>query len=205
MNLATLAWNTDLVKPEDVPTSFEELADPKWKGQLAHPDDESDWYMSLYNYWVANGKSEEEAQQLFEQIATNAVFSNGRTGLGQLLGAGDFALGENTTSVIDRLAKKGAPVAWQPPVEPVLVTFTGPALPQNPPHPAKAVLFIDWMLSQAGQDALAAADVNPSSGFDDLDFETITLDVDEYVTNQDTWNDRFDRLISLGTSIEAPQ
>ena len=35
----TMAYNTKLVKPEDVPKSFNDLLDPKWKGKLvkAHP------------------------------------------------------------------------------------------------------------------------------------------------------------------------
>jgi iron(III) transport system substrate-binding protein len=204
-NFETVVWNTDLVKPEDAPTRWEDLADPRWKGQLAIPASGSDWYATLLAYWVANGRSEEEAQALFEQIARNAVFVSGRTNLGQQLAAGDFSIEMNSTSIIDGLAHKGAPVTWEPPVEPVLVNFTGPALPTAPQHPAKAVLFVDWLLSQAGQDVLAANDVTPSSIVPSLDFEYTTLDTDEYVANLDSWEDRYDRLVSLGTTIEAPQ
>jgi ABC-type uncharacterized transport system YnjBCD substrate-binding protein len=31
----TVAYNTDLVKPDEVPRSFADLLDPKWKGQMA--------------------------------------------------------------------------------------------------------------------------------------------------------------------------
>ena len=31
----TAAYNTNLVKPEEVPKTYQELLDPKWKGKIA--------------------------------------------------------------------------------------------------------------------------------------------------------------------------
>src|SRR6202043_1854264 len=37
--LSSIAYNTNLVKPQDAPKSFADLLDPKWKGKIvkAHP------------------------------------------------------------------------------------------------------------------------------------------------------------------------
>ncbi len=203
-SITGVTWNTDLVKPDDVPTSWEQLADPRWKGQVAIDPSDADWYYSLFKYWVANGKSEEEAQQLFEQIAANAVFVKGHSGQAQLLGAGDISLGVNFPSIIEDQQSDGAPVAWKPPVEPLIIDFTGASVLARAPHPASAVLFVDWLLSDDGKRVLEGVGQLPPSTLQDLGFNYFQTDSEDLSAHLDEWETRFEQLISLGTSIEAP-
>jgi iron(III) transport system substrate-binding protein len=203
-SITTLGWNTDLVAPGEAPRTWEELADPRWKGKLSLSPSDSDWYAYLFTYWVQHGKTEQEAQKLFEQIAANSVFVRGVTGRAEMLAAGDFSLTFTISSVIDGLARKGAPIAWQPSIQPAFVGFDGASLPKRPPHPAAAVLLVDWLISDAGQKAMDSADVSPSSGVSGLDFEYVLQDLDAYRAEREKWDGAYERLIALGTSIAAP-
>lgn len=203
-SIATLGWNTKLLKPEDVPKRWEELADPRWKGKLGLSPNDTSWYPSLLTYWVQHGKTQEEAQKLFEQIAANAVFIRGVTGRAELLASGDITIAHTYSSVIDGLVHKGAPLAWQPPVDPALVSFAGAALPKRPPHPAGAVLLVDWLLSEAGQKALGEADLGPSSDVPKLDFQYVLEDLDAYLADRKRWDTAYEKLVTLGTSMTAP-
>src|SRR5436305_11572537 len=47
LNLITTAYNTDLIKPAALPKTYDDLADPKWKGKLGIEADDSIWFGAL--------------------------------------------------------------------------------------------------------------------------------------------------------------
>jgi iron(III) transport system substrate-binding protein len=68
-NVFTPSWNTDAVSAADAPKSWEDLADPKWDGQLSMELGDIDWYVTLKEYWLDQGKSEDEVAKLFADMA----------------------------------------------------------------------------------------------------------------------------------------
>ena len=69
-NTLVAAWNTQLVGKGDEPKSFEEFAEPKWKGKLlAEPRDAE----FLIAFAEQRYKSADKAVGLFKRIADNAV------------------------------------------------------------------------------------------------------------------------------------
>jgi iron(III) transport system substrate-binding protein len=58
-------WNTDKVKPGQEPTSFEDLADPKWRGRLSMEIGDSAWLQALYYYFHGQGMSDEDFRAMF--------------------------------------------------------------------------------------------------------------------------------------------
>jgi len=90
-NAFVVGWNTKLVHPGQEPKSFEELADPKWKGKLAMELSDFDWYMSLHTYLTTKkGMSDAQADNLFKGLVANAKVVKGHTVMGELLSAGQF-------------------------------------------------------------------------------------------------------------------
>lgn len=199
-----LTWNTSLVPPGEVPRSWEELADPRWRGTVGIDPSDADWYYTLFRHWVDGGRTEDEAEALFEEIAANAVFVRGHTAQAQLLAAGDLSLGVNSVSIIDDLEGDGAPVAWTPAVEPLVVDYTGVAVLERAPRPASAVLLADWLLSDPGKQVLAEAGIRVPSELENLGYAYAKTDTEDLSANLEEWESRFERLIGLGTSIEAP-
>jgi iron(III) transport system substrate-binding protein len=199
------SWNTDLLEPDDVPTTWDDLADPRWKGVLAIDPNEVEWYAALHTYLVEEeGRAEAEVDELFEQIAANAVFLAGHTAQAQLLAAGEFELGVNATSLVDGLAAEGAPIAWQPPVEPVVAGISGAGVLSTAAHPAAAVLFVDWLMSD-GQAALAEINDVGVTELDDLGMEYVLLDPAELAASFDGWSERFEQLARLGEVREVEE
>ena len=160
-NVFVVGWNTKRVKPGQEPKSFEELADPKWKGQVSMEVGDVDWFAAMYQYYVGQGKSETEVRDLFSRIAANSKVAKGHTTQGEMLSAGQFAITASSYShTIDKAADKGAPVTWHPssgpPIQPIVVRPNGVAMMKTAANPAAAMLFVDWELTE-GQKILADA------------------------------------------------
>lgn len=205
LNSFVVSWNTKLVPAGQQPHSWEDLADPRWKGKLAIEGGDVDWYKTLHDYFVKDeGKSEQEADRLFESIVRNALIVRGHTNMAQLMAAGEFAVGVNYDGTVDGVRKDGAPITWHPPVTPLIQEPEGTALAKDAPHPAAAMLWVDWLLSHDGQKALVATGVE--SVRKDLAVvpqdQTKLIDVDTLAPVAKKWSDRYDRLLRLGK--EAP-
>lgn len=155
-NAFVVGWNTSLVKKGKEPKSFAELADPKWKGKLSVEVGDWDWYASLHTYLTEKkGMSEAAADDLFKKIVANVKVTKGHTVQGEMLSAGQFAVALSVYShTVDKAAAKGAPVAWRPAVDPVIMRPNGVALMSHPRHPAAALLWTDWVLGD-GQKIIA--------------------------------------------------
>jgi len=203
-NTFVVSWNTDLVPSGEEPKSWEELADPKWKGRVAIEASDVDWYKTLWQYWVDNGMSEEDADALFERLAANSVIVKGHTVLAELMAAGEFDVGVNYLHIVENVAAEGAPLAWQPAVQPVFPRANGVGLVAGAEHPAAAMLFYDWLLAE-GQDVLVEVNTTPvrtdlgSTG----DLQQVAVDLPALAADQQEWTDRWDRLLLLGEA--APE
>jgi ABC-type Fe3+ transport system substrate-binding protein len=150
--LNVIAYNKKMVASTDVPKSFWDLAEPKWKGQLLMDENESKWMGGMIAYY-----GEAKAMDLMRRLAAQAIqFRTGHSLLQTVLAAGErpivvvaFANG------VDRLKKEGAPIEWVT-AEPVLALTFALGLVKNGPHPNAARIFMDFMLSREGQEAMGA-------------------------------------------------
>jgi iron(III) transport system substrate-binding protein len=203
-NKFVISWNTDSVSDSERPRSWEDLADPRWDGQLALEPSDVDWYMTLWNDWADQGMAEEEINGLFEDMADGGLFTKGHTVMGELLAAGEFQVAaSNYSYIVQNAVDNGAPVAWEPPVEPILSRPNGIGLVRGAQHPATAVLFMEWMLTDA-QELLVDFNLDPARA--DLatapNAEEVLVDLDMFIAEQEEWTDRYEQLTSLGRLIE---
>ena len=164
VNPYVLGYNTNLVKKEDVPKTYEQLLDPKWKGKKISIDDEAYGLLSgLIRAW---GK--EKAVSYFKKLAAqDPVLMRGNTNRVQLTVAGEYSLIVAYAPTVQRETSRGAPMDWVP-LEPVAVQVNPMMLAAKAPHPNAAKLFIDFLLSKEGQKMLVGfrripirPDVNP--------------------------------------------
>jgi iron(III) transport system substrate-binding protein len=205
-NTFVVGWNTDLVKPGEEPKTLEELAEPKWKGKLSMEVGDVDWFTALVQHMVEQGKSEEEAVELFKKLAANSKTAKGHTVQGELLSAGQFAVALSSYShTIDKAADKGAPVAWKPtsgePVQPVVVRPNGIGLMKTATNPCAAMAFVDWELT-AGQEVFAekfriGATEEAANAIGAL--EVVAVPEQELLDNGKKWDDLYAEVIQGGS------
>lgn len=204
LNVFAPAWNTELA--DQPPTAWEELADPRWDERLGMERTNAEWYMALSNYWTEEaGKSPEEVQQLWEDIVQGALMVQGHSPLRQLLISGEFAAVPSLYSyMVEEAQGNGAPLEWQPPVEPLIVGPNGIGVIVNTPNPAGAMLFTDWLLTDGQQHIADAGIESVQTDLQQLgDVETYAIDVEQFSDEQDRWMSELERLTGLGEA--APQ
>jgi iron(III) transport system substrate-binding protein len=203
-NIFAPSWNTKLVKKGEQPKSWEELADRKWKGKISMEVGDYDWFLTLHEYWVKQGKSAQEAEQLFRGMARNAKIVKGHTVQGELLSAGQFAVAvSNYTYLTQRLVDKGAPIAYRPLVQPLIARPNGVGLMKTAKHPAAALLFTNWILTK-GQDVLIDAGITPSVQGKETALkgtQIIPVDVKTLTEDNKKWSDLYEKVISEGEKV----
>jgi iron(III) transport system substrate-binding protein len=124
--------------------------------------------------------------------------------MGELLSAGQFDVAPSIYShTVSNAAEKGAPVTWKAngkPVEPVVLRPNGAGLMKSAKHPATAMLFLDFLLTD-GQQAIAGAnrigaiptEEDPLAGV-----QTVSVPEEELLDNAQKWNDAYKNVTDAG-------
>jgi iron(III) transport system substrate-binding protein len=157
-NIFVAAYNTRLIAGTDLPKSYDDLVDVKWKGKLGIEADDSDWFGT-----VIAELGEERGLKLFRDIvASNGVsVRKGHTLLANLVVSGEVPLAISTYFYkVAQLKDRGAPIDALT-IAPVVARFEGAGVARRAPHPYAAVLFMEFMLTEA-QDILAKRDFFPA-------------------------------------------
>lgn len=158
ITMIVLGYHTRSVKPAEAPKRYEDLLDPKWKGKVALEQNQTDWFMTLMEYW-----GEEKGKAFFQRLrGQNPQIRSGHTLMAQLIAAGEDPLSPNAYShhmASDQ--RKGAPVDWLN-LEPVVGGLRVAGMAKNNPHPHAATLFLDVVFSKEGQKVIQDASRIPT-------------------------------------------
>lgn len=154
VDVFTAAYNTNQIKKEDLPKSYQDLLDPRWKGQLGVEAEDHHWFATL-----VEAMGEQKARKLFNDISAANGFSvrKGHSTLTSLVATGDVPLALSVYSWNpSQLKAKGAPIERLD-IQPLVGQFSTIAILKNAPNPAAAALFYDFVLGE-GQQILAQKD-----------------------------------------------
>ena len=146
-------YNTKLVRKEDLPKTYEELLDPKWKGKMMMEPTKVDWFANMLQIM-----GREKGLQFMKKLAKQDIDKRiGHSLVAQLVLAGEAPLSINQpTTVAERAKATGGPFDWLA-VNPVPGVWTGIGISTNPPHPNAAKVLVDYVLSEETQNALIKA------------------------------------------------
>jgi iron(III) transport system substrate-binding protein len=163
-NYYVLAYNTRMVEEKDLPKDYDDLLHPRWKERIMMDPGDYEWYGALVTAWGRN-KADNYMRNLAKQ---DIQWRRGHTLLLQLIAAGEAPLGLPYANSTERMKKEGAPVDWVDTFNPIVTGLNYIGIAGRPKNPHTAKLFIDFILSQKGQEIFrsrgrlpARSDVKP--------------------------------------------
>lgn len=158
-----LGYNTRMVKPNEVPKTYEDLLNPQWKGQMMWSTARgSGAPMFIGNVFKHMGQEAGKAylQKLKTQNIAKTTASNRQ--LLDLVIAGEYSIGVHIFHHHAHISKSaGAPVDWYA-LEPASATINTISPVTRSGHPHATMLLIDFILSEEGQKVIQAVNYLPS-------------------------------------------
>jgi len=166
-NAITYAWNTRLVKPEDVPKSALDFLKPAFAGKLisVYPQDDD---AALYLFHLIVQKYGWGYMDRY--MANKPNFIQGHLPVARSVAEGNNAATLDATSSAWPFKRGGQPVevAFSDVDETPVFTLTG-GIFKDAPHPNAARLYLSWYLAKEQQSRLGTfsprTDVPPPEGF----------------------------------------
>lgn len=159
--IRVIAYNTKLVQAADAPQSIFDLADPKWRGQVAIADPRfgSTSFHVAALYAMAG---DEKMDDYFRRLKANAVrIVDGNSVVRDLVARGEVKVGLTDTDDVNVAIEDGQSIAM------VLPDATGLGVPVMPnmvsliakgPHPEEGQRLIDYLLSPDVERQLAQSE-----------------------------------------------
>ena len=154
------AYNTSVVKKADLPKTYQDLLDPKWKGKLGIESKNDDWFATVVH--LLGG--EEKGLAFFrELVAKNGISPRqGHTLLNNMVVSGEVPLALTVYNYMPEQAKKkGAPIDWIA-LEPAIARSNAVGVARHARHPNAALLFYEYLLGE-GQQHFVSMDYVPTN------------------------------------------
>jgi ABC-type Fe3+ transport system substrate-binding protein len=153
-----VAYNTKLVAAADVPKTYDDLLNPKWKGKMAwRSGSESGSLTFIMNILMAKG--DQAGEEYLKALAKNDLvnYSQSANQLVDQVGQGEYPMALNAAAHSPIIARGlGAPLDTRM-LDPIPINTMPLAMIRNAPHPHAAMLLLDFLISQKGQEILRDA------------------------------------------------
>ena len=149
-----IAWFIG-VDEADAPKTWNDLLDPKWKGQIIMTDPAQ---ASTTKYWMAAMmQSEKYGPEYFQKLRDNGVeLESGTTATHNRVADASYQVGICLDYVSANLIAEGSPMMFHYTTEDV-ITMTSPiAIIKGCANEDNAKLLMDFILSKEGQEVLVA-------------------------------------------------
>lgn len=150
-----IGYNTEKVKAADLPKTWEDLTQPKWKGKIGLGDRPQLWAQQLWKVWGPE-RTTDFLKKLFANDPQRR--KEGLDASANLLGAGEYDLLIPAAPYrIQDVKGKGAPVGWFSP-EPLSIAVSEMVILNGGPNPNAAKVFVNWFISREGQSTYGKAE-----------------------------------------------
>lgn len=149
-NYVVIGYNTRLVPEANHPKDWFDLTQPWWRGKIGMDVEDFDWYGAMLEYL-----GPERGRRLMQGLAKQQInWRKGHSLLAQLVGAGEFSAALLYAHRTQLTKERGAPIDWVKTSKPVIVSQNAVAVLDKAQHPNAARLFVDFLMSEAGQKLL---------------------------------------------------
>ena len=194
LNFFTIAYNTKLVKPNEVPNSYEDLLHPRWVGRLGIEASDTDWFGAIVKHM-----GEDKGLAFFRKLAQmRPQIRTGHTLMAELVSSGEIPLAATIYNHnAERLLVNGAPIQWKA-LNPTFGRPNAVAVAKRAERPHAALLFADFMLSLEGQRLIKERNRVPASNkvdskLNDFPYQMIdpVIVIDEAAKWEKIWSQLF--------------
>ena len=156
----TIVYNTDRLDVADVPTTYQGLAEPEWKGRVCLRDSSNVYQQSLVASLIAE-EGEAEALRIVTGWADNAEILGNDILILESIADGLCDVGIVNHYYLGRLLEEDpdfpVDLVWaDPDGRGVHVNISGGGVTTFSKHPEQARQFLEWLATD-GQDVLVAA------------------------------------------------
>ncbi|MFC0407080.1 ABC transporter substrate-binding protein [Roseomonas elaeocarpi] len=198
-----IIYNKDKVKPADLPHSWHDLLDPRWRGRIVAADPfqaAGTWDF----FWGAKGFGKDYITALAKN---DVLIQSGMPGTVDAVARGERDIGITFEYLAQQRIMQGAPIAFAPTADGVPVVPAPFGIVAGAPHRATAEKVFDFVISAPGQRIMVSRvgsysgrrDVAPPAGFEP--FEHMTLlqaDWKRVFEEQDDYRDFMTRTLQNG-------
>jgi len=186
------AYNTGLIRREDLPKTYADLLNPKWKGKLGLEAKNQDWFQTMVEIMGGDAKGMKFFNDL---VATNGISPRkGHTLLNNMVVSGEVPMALTVYNYMPEQAKKkGAPIDWFV-LEPAVARSNAVGVAARAKRPNAALLFHEYMLTDA-QLLLVGIDYVPTNTKVDSPLKGVKIVITDPVRSLDDaakWEKLFD-------------
>ncbi len=148
-----LMYNTKLIPADQAPRSFAELAEPRWRQQVALFDTTAGFAIPLFRFLLEHPSL--GWAWLDKLKANDPLLMVNAAQVDEAVGSGRRAVAIVRDTEFRGAQRKGVPVAFRTAKEGFMLHMMPVAVSSRAAHPYAARLFLDWLLSDEAQDRLS--------------------------------------------------
>jgi iron(III) transport system substrate-binding protein len=154
------AYNTNVIKKDELPKTYADLLDAKWKGKLGIEAKNQDWFQTVVDIM---GGGDKGLKFFGDLVAKNGISPRtGHTLLTNMVVSGEVPLALTVYNYMPEQAKKkGAPIEWFA-LEPAVARSNAIGVATRAKHPNAALLFHEYMITDA-QPLMTTIDYVPTN------------------------------------------
>ena len=153
VSTGSFAYNTELVKATDVPQTWDDLLDPKWRGRIGMQDPKSggggahSWLVRMHGLW-----GEEKWRGYIDSMGKQITKYGRYFPIREALTSGEIAIQFVAyPDFTEPLKQKGAPIEWSATPDPILFIGLGMGVSKFAPHPNAAKLLLEFLMMDEAQ------------------------------------------------------
>lgn len=204
-----ITYNKSMVSEADLPKSWNDLLDPKWKGNIAFadPSKSGSSYTQVVTMLTAFGRDDEKGWDFVHKLVKNmdGKILSGSSLVQRAVPDGEFALGITLEDAALRYIEGGSQIGIIYPEEGTSAVPDGAAIIKGTKHLDEAQQFIDFIVSKDVQELVQKefkrrsirSDVDPVEGLPQTkDIKLVNYDFSWAANNKDEVIKRVTRIMT---------
>jgi iron(III) transport system substrate-binding protein len=185
------AYNTTAIPKRDLPRTYRDLLDPRFKGKLGVEVEDQEWFAT-----VALSMGEEQGLAFFRELVAKNGLSvrKGHTLLTNMVVSGEVPMGLTVYNYMaDQAKRKGAPIDWIA-LDPAVARANGMGIARRAQHPNAALLFYDYFLTEA-QPLIVGMDYLPTNTAVASPLKSMHVKIVDASHTSDKWTKAYENIV----------